>query len=215
VTATVSAYPDPSANFIYNLLFADDPEPFRPAGEGRLAALFAEPPDIAVLTALATDESVESRLRVLAFSRLRQAGAAPPADVPLLGVVVEVGLDGGLDTLATYTDGRVRYINQAGGMSIVETPELIAAQVGQLIEAGRALAASLTDAAGERSAPPGPGAVRLTLLVGDRRRVAEGTFESFGTDTAAGPVLAAALALLGGIMAMQPGLNPPAADAGG
>jgi hypothetical protein len=202
VSQPVAAYADPGASFIYNLLFADDPEPFRPAAEGRLAALFADPADVEALTAIATDASVESRMRVLAHRRLREAGAADP-DPPLLGVIVEVGLEDGTDTLAAFADGGVRYINQGGGMSAIETRELVAGAVGELLAAAAALVPAVDEAAEARGEPPPNGRLRVTLLVGDRRKVAGGEFEQLGRDPLAGPVVTAALGLLGQVMALR------------
>jgi hypothetical protein len=61
-----------------------------------------------------------NRVRILAFKALGK-DAAPIQRKELLGIVVEVGLDGGLDTVAAYKDFRARYINQSGKMLIWET----------------------------------------------------------------------------------------------
>lgn len=166
----VTAYPDNSLNFIYNLLFADEDESFRPSAAGRPGAIFDSPPDAVRLAEIADDGAVEARLRVLAFRRLRELAARTPAGAPpLLGVVVEIGLDGGLDTLAAYADGGVRYLNQGGGMTIAEIPELVAAPVAALLAAGRLLLPAIAESADPRGQPPTLGRARLTLLVGDRR----------------------------------------------
>lgn len=200
---SVQAYPDPAANTIYNLLFADDLAPLLPA-LGDQAALFGEPPDVAGLERLAGDESAESRLRVLAFGRLREASAAPQA-LPMLGVVVEVGLEGGHDTLAAYADGRVRYLNHAGGVSVLETPVPAASEVAALLDAARVHAGRLAEAAGDRGAPPGPGRLRVTVLTGDRRRVADTDFASLDADPATAAIVTAALHLLGQLIALSAG----------
>ena len=38
----------------------------------------------------------------------------------MLGVIVEVPLKQGLDVLAAFADGRVRYLNQSGKVAILE-----------------------------------------------------------------------------------------------
>ena len=116
----IAPYGDDSNNHIYNLLFCDDlsllqrgagvqePEP--------LNTLFSSPPDYGALAALAGDETKESRVRALAYGLLRAGQQEVPAKV-LLGTIVEVHLDEGLDTLAAFTDGEARYPNHSGRMS--------------------------------------------------------------------------------------------------
>ena len=92
----VDAYPDRARNEIYNLLFADDVD-----------ALKAAMPE-ADLAMVAADDEAESRVRAVAFRRLKAEGTTPDGDPPLLGTIVEIALDEGLDTLAAYADGRIR-----------------------------------------------------------------------------------------------------------
>jgi hypothetical protein len=104
----LSPYAQPEVNKIYNLLFCDDIALFKPA---KVEAdwqqmLFDEKPDTGALLALAEDEGNESRVRALAYRRLRELGQRVPAR-KLLGTVIEVPLDNGLDVLAAYADGRV------------------------------------------------------------------------------------------------------------
>jgi hypothetical protein len=201
VSGRVRAYGDPGLDQLYNLMFADEADAFRASAEGRLAALFDQPADLRALTRLADDRSVESRLRILAYRRLFEtAGNKRPKDLPLLGVVVEVAVDGGPDTLAAYSDYRLRYINHAGGVTVVEDGSSLAAEIDALLRAGVALAPSLTDRTAPRTAPPTGGRARLTLLLGDRRRQLDGDLAALNQDPKAGPVLSAALALLGRIV---------------
>jgi hypothetical protein len=64
----------------------------------------------------------------------------------LRGRVVEVAIGGGIDVLAVYPDGRLRYLNHAGRPVIVETP------IPALAEAMRALWRSAGPAA-DRARP--------------------------------------------------------------
>lgn len=204
MSPALAAYADSSLNFIYNLLFADDAEPFRAAAEGRRAALFDAPPDAARLAEIAADETVEARLRVIAFRRLSEArGGGPPVAAPLLGVIVEIGLAGGLDTLAAYADRGVRYLNQGGGMTIAEVPELVAAPVAALLAAGRAMLPTIAEPTAQRLPPPTIGRARVTLLLGDRQHVTEDQYSALEHDEHAGPVLRAALTLLVRLVAMH------------
>src|SRR4051812_37575599 len=112
--------PDPAAA-LYDLVFADDEASFIADGGPQLHPGLEPDAAVAATTALAMDDSAESRLRILAFRRLARAGtAAMPSPLPLLGVVVEIGLDDGPDLLAAHPDGRVRYLNHAGPVAVVE-----------------------------------------------------------------------------------------------
>ena len=105
-------YSDDAANQLYALLFCDQPE--FSVNLGKVwPALFAPAPDEAALRAIAQDSAIEARVRALAYGRLRQLGKSVPSKL-LLGAVIEVPLDAGLDVLAVYAEGGVRYINASG-----------------------------------------------------------------------------------------------------
>src|SRR5579859_5109254 len=90
-------YRDSRYNFLYNLLFCDEPSLFsrgKQSNDGPWPILFADVPDPLALRALAHDETEESRLRALAFRRLRDFGHEVTPRI-LLGVIVEVPLEMG------------------------------------------------------------------------------------------------------------------------
>ena len=106
-------YANPAINFLYNLLFCDDLCLFK-KNEGAKAAdiwgaLLAEQPDRTALRKIADDEANEGRVRAIAYNRLRTIGEAAPLK-KLLGVIAEVALQGGLDVLAAFSEGGVRYL---------------------------------------------------------------------------------------------------------
>lgn len=187
----VTAYPDRPQNELYNLLFADDVDAFKEATPA------ADP------AAVAVDQDAESRLRVVAYRRLKAAGTTLPADPPLLGVIVEIALDEGLDTLAAYADGRIRYINHAGGMTIVEEGSPLRAQVDGLLLAAQPVVARIGPWQGDRLPPPPVGQARLTFLVGGDLYFGQAPFEALAADPMAGPVLSTATALLSALVAFQ------------
>ena len=189
----VTAYPDRARNEIYNLLFADDVDALKPAT-----------PD-ADLATVATDDEGESRVRVVAFRRLKAAGKTPAGDAPLLGVIVEIALDEGLDTLAAYADGRIRYINHAGGMSMVEAGTPLRAQVDGLLLVSQSVVGKIGPWQGDRLPPPPAGQARLTFLVGGDIYFGQAPFEALANDPMAGPVLNTATALLSALVAFQRG----------
>lgn len=195
-----------AANTFYNLVFCDDVEPFL-AKPGRppvywQTTLGAEPADVAALRALAEDPAQEGRLRYLAYARLRGAGQTVPAK-QLFGVIVEVPLQGGLDTLAAYAGGSVRYINQSGKMSIAEGVPALAADVQALFAAAQPLIDDIGPWTEPRLAPPAQGQVRLSFLVSDGLYFGQGPMQVLQRDAIAGPVFDAATSLLKAVVAMS------------
>jgi hypothetical protein len=201
-----SPYGLEASNEIYNLLFCDDPKAFAPRpGETPAdwqAALFTEPESADRVRALAGDASMDARVRVLACAWLRTHGHAVEGK-DLLGVIVEVPLDGGLDTLAAFADEGVRYINQTGKMSIFEGPiAALSPRVKRLFEASRAVVARIGPWDKARMPPPRRGHVRLTFLVSDGLYFGEGELSVFQRDSMAGPVIHAASELLQQVVAL-------------
>jgi hypothetical protein len=194
-------YGDDARDRVYDLLFADDAEAFRATGVAFEPVAGAES-----LTKLALDDGAESRIRALALRSLRSLGALPAAALPLLGVVVEVGLDGGLDVLAAYADGRARYLNHAGPMSLIEGGTVAATEIAAVLGAARPVAAAIGPWTGVRRPPPGRGIARLSFLVGDELEFGEAPIEVLARDRLAGPLFAAAarlLAVLAGLAAKR------------
>jgi hypothetical protein len=205
-------YKNDAFNHIYNLLFCDKRELFRGPKvkeEGPWIVLADDAPADA-LRAVAEDELQESRLRVLAYNRLREKGESVPTK-KLLGVVVEVGLEDGLDVLAAYADGRARYINQVESMSVFETaPPEIAAKIPPLLAAAQQVVDQIGPWDKERLAPPHRGTIRLSFLVSDGLYFGQGPLEEFQRDPKAGPVIAATLALLNAIVDQATGKSESA-----
>ena len=91
-------YRDEHTNVIYQLLFCDDaalygsnmPEP-RPYP---FDVLLSDKSSIADLQKVADDSATEARAKILAYN-LQMARGHKPASKELLGVIVEVGLEGG------------------------------------------------------------------------------------------------------------------------
>jgi hypothetical protein len=75
--------------------------------------LFSEKSTISDLQKIIDDSTSDTRLKVLSYNR-QLAGGHKPNKKELLAVIVEVGLDSGLDALASFNDGTARYINQTG-----------------------------------------------------------------------------------------------------
>ena len=192
-------YRDDAANGMYNLLFCDEPALFVPKGDGPhgvLATVLAEPSDRVALESIANDQGMESRIRMLAFNRLRAMKVAVPSK-QLLGVILEVPLSQGLDTLAVFADGRMRYINQAEKIGVFEdAPPAIAQKAQMVLRASQAVVDRIGPATEPRRAPPTADLTRMTFLVSDGLYFGEAATDNMYADALAGPVMGNAAELL-------------------
>jgi hypothetical protein len=198
-------YPDAATNTLYNVLFCDDlgfAKKHQPTStEGPWKTLFAAPADQLALQALAADTSQESRVRVLAYNALLKMSAAPQKK-ELLGIIVEVGLRAGLETLAAYRDGQASYIDKSGQVLIWESPgPEIKARIEKLFRAGEAVVAQTGPWGKPRLIPPPQGVVRVTLLVSDGLYFGHGPIAVLQQDPIGGPVIAVATELLAALTA--------------
>jgi hypothetical protein len=199
-------YAGQSANALYNLLFCDDFSAFKGApGQPPLRwqqTLFSMPADVLALQDLACDLSQEGRIRYLAFSRLRETGHAVLPKL-LLGVVAEVSLPGGLDALAAFRGGGVRYVNPSEKILVTEGSPRLDPLVERLFAAAEAAVARIGPWDRPRLAPPAQGNIRLSFLVSDGLYFCEGFMPAMQRDAAAGPIMGRATELLRAITATE------------
>lgn len=193
-------YQNPSLNGLYDMLFCDNMEPYQTnnsAPEAQpWATLFAEKPDESALLDIADDTAQESRVRLLAALRLKGFSSKTPRPA-LLGVVVEVALDEGLDVVAAYPDGTARYLNHSGKAIVWESPNADTNQLIQnILQHSTTVVNQIGPWEGERMAPPGAGMVRLNFLVSGQLYFGQGPMNVFFNDPMAGPVLNATLQLM-------------------
>jgi hypothetical protein len=186
-------YREDRVNFIYNLLFCDDLTLWKnentTKGSGLWPTLLAEKPDLESLEKIAKDETNEGRVRAIAFNRLRELRRSVPPR-KLFGVVLEVPQEQGLDVLAAFSEGGVRYINYSGAMAIFEgSGNPVEKLAKELIASAQPLVNQIGPWEKKRLPPPGAGKVRITMLVSDGLYFGEGPFEALGKDPLAGPVL--------------------------
>jgi hypothetical protein len=204
-------YAEPHVNFLYNLLFCDDIDLFRneksTQGDGLWSTLLAVQPDLNALQGIAQNDSNEGRVRAIAFNRLRVAGQTVPRK-KILGVIVEVPQTQGLDVLAAFADGGVRYLNQSGKVAIFE-PNIhpVDALAKELVAVSQPLVDRIGPWDKGRRPPPERGKIRMTFLVSDGLYFGEGPFTALQSDPLGGPVLAKATQLLQ--LAVQKVLEPP------
>lgn len=196
----VQPYGQAPTDLLYNLLFCDDPGLFGPGAasdaDSPLGTLAAEPPDVAAIEAIALDPDMESRVRALAFNRLRALGRSVPAG-ELLGVVIEVPLEAGLDTLAVYVDHRIRYIDHAGRLSVLEDPPVaLLPKADELLQASRRAMERIGPWDEPRRPPPPVDSARMTFIASDGLYLGEGPFDALMREPLAAPIIQAAGELL-------------------
>jgi len=189
-----------AANQIYELLFCDNIELYKnnhqkPAGYP-WNILFADKTDPSELKKMIADKNLESRVKILACNRLHQLGEKIDKK-ELLGVIVEVGFDGGLDVLAAFGDGTARYINQSGKTIIWETTTKESKELtSDLFEKSYRVVSKIGPWHEKRRPRPKAGVVRITFLVSDGLYFGEGPADAHFNDAMAGPALASAAELI-------------------
>lgn len=186
-------YRDESINLIYNLLFCDSIELFRNNTTQPYAypwsTLFSAAVNADDLLKIVEDSNSEARVKILANSLLRERGERINKK-ELLGVIIEVGLDQGLDVLASFRDGRARYINQTGKMIIWEMGNDVSdALTDQLFSDGGKIVNQIGPWDKPRRPHPARGVVRLSFLVSDGLYFGEGPVTVMFNDAFAGPTL--------------------------
>lgn len=90
----------------------------------------------------------------------------PAGEVPVHGVVLDVPLEDGLDTLAAYADGTARYINHSGRTIIWEVPDAAGAErelVRRLLEVATGLLPYVKPS-GWTPVPAEVGTAQVTIL---------------------------------------------------
>lgn len=190
---------DAACNRLYNLMFCDKVEVFREeiggAPEGVWATLLAKQPYTAGLRTIAEDRSQESRVRMLAFNRLR-ALRLQTTQQELLGVVIEVGTESGLEVLAAYQDGHVSYVDHTEQPAQLAPASALTTKVQRLLAASRAAVERIGPWLQPRIAPPTLGMIRMSFLVSDGLYFGQGLIDVMEKDELAAPIVAASRTLL-------------------
>ena len=199
---------------MYNLMFCDTSASFRakPGCEPNSwhRALGSEPADIAAIEALASDPATEGRIRYLAFRRLRECGRTVPPN-ELLGVIIEVSFDSGLDTLGAFSEGGVRYVNFSGKIGIVEGVDTIKPFVTRLFDATGTAVSLIGPWKNPRRPPPGRGMIRINFLLSSGLSFGEGPLDVMSRDEMAAPIINRSGELLKALNALNK-LDPAPAE---
>jgi hypothetical protein len=153
---------------------------------------------IDALRAIVLQPGLESRHYLQAWCALRELGVLPAADLAkhVYGVVVDVPVSDGLDSLAAYEDRRARYVNFSGAVIVWEAPDSrMDDYLEELLAAGRKLAKLIGPWEGTRPALP-PGQARISLLTPSGLHFGQAPLAAFTQDAMAAPLLDAATRLM-------------------
>ena len=145
-----------------------------------------------------TSPQLSSPLRDALF---RDGGLPAPATAAdgkrVVGVVVEVGLEGGLDLLAAYDDHTARYYNFSGAGVVWERADAsLDESIDRLLACGQTICSRIGPWKGARPAPPAEGQLRINLLTPLGLHFGQAPIAVFSRDPLAGPAIAAATALM-------------------
>jgi hypothetical protein len=194
-------YQDSATNIIYNLLFCDDLELFKsntkPPYSYPYDKIFSDLSSPDDLQKIIDDIASDPRIKILAYNKLLATGKKP-AKKELLAVIVEIGLDYGLDVLASFQNGSARYINQTGKILIWENTA--DSNSKQLIDDLFAKSTAIINQIGPWEKPrklhPQKNYCRLSFLVSDGLYFGEAPVSVLFDDPLANPALTAATKLL-------------------
>jgi hypothetical protein len=194
-------YKDSATNFIYNLLFCDNLDLYKansqPPYSYPFDILFSETSSVTDLQKLIDDTTTEPRIKVLAYNKQLASGHKPNKK-ELLAVIVEVGLDEGLDVLASFKNGTARYINQTGKILVWETTT--DAKANQLTNDLFSKSMHIVNQIGPWDKPgklhPAKGNTRITFLVSDGLYFGEAPTNTLFDDKTANPTLMVATMLM-------------------
>jgi hypothetical protein len=197
----IEPYKDSSTNLIYNLLFCDNLELFKEKTNEPynypFDILFSDNSSTTDLQKIIDDTTSDPRIKVLAYNRQITSGHKPTKK-ELLAVIVEVGLDEGLDVLASFNDGTARYINHTGKILVWENTEDKKANeiTKQLFENSGNIVNKIGAWDKPRRPNPTKGNVRISFLVSDGLYFGEGPIDVLFSDPMASPALTTATELM-------------------
>ncbi|MBL8755145.1 MAG: hypothetical protein JNK15_17710 [Planctomycetes bacterium] len=151
-----------------------------------------------VLQAILPQKGLESRHYLQAWHGLRSIGVAPAATEGkhVYGVVVDVPVATGVDTVAAYEDGSARYLNYTGSAVIWDAPDdRMAHLVAAVVAEGAKIAARIGPWEGAR--PPLPaGMTRLSMLTPSGLHFGQASFEVLAREPMAAPLIQAVTKLM-------------------
>jgi hypothetical protein len=144
--------------------------------------------------------SAEMSLVVLqAWRLMREMGRSPSNDQRdvVLGVVVEVGIEGGVDSLGVYPDLSVHYYNHADSSLIWEKrEEALEDTIQKVLGSAKTIVPRVGIWNDQRLPAPSEGRMRLSILTPQGVHFGEGTIEALEQDHVARSLVHAATKLM-------------------
>lgn len=210
---TQQQYAANTVNVMYELLFGDNTGLYQmnqsQGGIYPWNILFAEKINAAALQKIIDDEQLETRIKMLAYHQLRSAGISIETK-ELLAVIVEVGLEQGNDVLASFKDGRARYMNQSGRMIIWETPDSISdTLIKKLFEQSMEIVHKIGPWDKQRLPPPPQGNARISFILSDGLYFGEAPINTLFNDALAAPALQTATELMQYLISKDTAIKAP------
>jgi hypothetical protein len=194
-------YKDSAINLIYNLLFCDDLNLFKTNTKlpynYPFEILFSETSSVIELQKITDDINSDPRIKVFACNK-QIADGHTPTKKELFAVIVEIGLNEGLDVLASFNNGTARYINHSGKLLVWEitTDETANRLMNDLFVNSSNIVKQIGPWNKPRRPPPETGNTRITFLMSDGLYFGEALTGILFNDLMAAPALASATALL-------------------
>ncbi len=193
-------YKDPPINLVYNLLFCDNIELYKANTKPPISypydILYADISSVSDLQKIIDDPDSDPRVKMLAYNKQMSFGHKPNKK-ELLGVIVEVGLNEGLDVLASFPNGTARYINYTGKLLIWEASDATTDQLtADLFSYSNEIVKKIGPWDKPRRPCPTTGNVRITFLVSDGLYFGEGGVNVLFKDPMAAPALSTATQLM-------------------
>jgi hypothetical protein len=193
-------YNTDSSNLAYNRLFCDDIKLYKDTEHDfpgdAWQRLLQKRLTQKSASQLASEQNLPARLRILAFNYLLAKGSLP-SKKELLGVIVEAGIETGLETLAVYTDKSLVYINEEGtGRELQAGERELPERFLRFFAASAALGEQLQPSPLTRFPAVFPGMARITLLISDGRYFGQGPSNVLSKDKMSGPIIRQAADLL-------------------
>jgi hypothetical protein len=134
-----------------------------------------------VLLEVAGNPNMETRILLWSWAALRRLGVHPKsyeAD-DIKGVVIQVPMRSGVDVLAAYADGTVRYVNHSGKVIVWDITEVtITGIIRKLLESCKGLFGVAVAASANHSVKD---LIRVTLLTFNGNRFAEASMQSLAS----------------------------------
>lgn len=133
----------------------------------------------------------------------------------VLGVVAEVGIDGGVDSLGVYPDQSVYYHNHAGSKIVWENGDgSLESQIRKVLEAAIAIVPQVGIWNDQRLPAPSEGRMRLSILTPVGIHFGEGPLEALEQDLVARPLVRAATTLMVDLVELAKGEPPNPGEVG-